>query len=270
VSGIDPRLDAIVLRALEKDPAKRYQYAEELKTDLLSAASDAITPAPQTLPADAGRVAPVALVVPLDDTDPVSVVTSVGARSETMPQQRPVAARWVLTAATLLAAGLCFLGAAGVFLPWSVSFTWTGEKEANGFGSWHGAVAAGMFLGLGLALLACGGLGRPLLWRPLVLFCGGTCAGTLAVLYMISVAEQRPPPTPDPTRPVKQFMQGVDRFMPGAGGMGTLVDEFVPGELLPELKKPQPRTGPYLTLGVAAALLALGALQLRLRAGSRR
>jgi serine/threonine protein kinase len=43
---IDAGLDRVVLRALERDPARRYQHASELKTDVTSASSEEATPTP--------------------------------------------------------------------------------------------------------------------------------------------------------------------------------------------------------------------------------
>ena len=45
---IDARLDEVVLRSLEKEPARRYQHASEIKTDVEAISRD--EPAP---PADA-------------------------------------------------------------------------------------------------------------------------------------------------------------------------------------------------------------------------
>jgi tRNA A-37 threonylcarbamoyl transferase component Bud32 len=43
---IDAGLDRVVLRALERDPARRYQHAGELKTDVTSVSSKEATPTP--------------------------------------------------------------------------------------------------------------------------------------------------------------------------------------------------------------------------------
>lgn len=43
---IDAGLDQVVLRALERDPARRYQQASELKTDVTSGSSKEATPTP--------------------------------------------------------------------------------------------------------------------------------------------------------------------------------------------------------------------------------
>ena len=44
---IDAGLDRVVLRALERDPARRYQHASELKTDVTSGSSEEATPTPR-------------------------------------------------------------------------------------------------------------------------------------------------------------------------------------------------------------------------------
>jgi serine/threonine protein kinase len=43
---IDAGLDQVVLRALERDPARRYQHASDLKTDVTSVSSEAAIPTP--------------------------------------------------------------------------------------------------------------------------------------------------------------------------------------------------------------------------------
>jgi predicted Ser/Thr protein kinase len=43
---IDAGLDRVVLRALERDPARRYQHASEMKTDVTSVSSDEAKPGP--------------------------------------------------------------------------------------------------------------------------------------------------------------------------------------------------------------------------------
>jgi serine/threonine protein kinase len=65
---VDVRLDEIVLHALEKEPARRYQHASEIRTDVQSV-TDQLNPA-----AEFTRLAPVAAPIPipkLDALDPL-------------------------------------------------------------------------------------------------------------------------------------------------------------------------------------------------------
>jgi serine/threonine protein kinase len=51
---VDVRLDEVVLRALEREPARRYQQASEVKTDVESVANDATNKPVMSTPAVPG------------------------------------------------------------------------------------------------------------------------------------------------------------------------------------------------------------------------
>ena len=60
------RLDDVVLRALEKEPARRYQQASEVKTSIDTIASSAPTlPATRVMPQRASRRKPIHALVPI-------------------------------------------------------------------------------------------------------------------------------------------------------------------------------------------------------------
>jgi serine/threonine protein kinase len=64
---IDAGLDQVVLRALERDPARRYQHASELKTDVTSVSSEEAIPTP---------AAPAAPVLTVPFWAPTSLITN--------------------------------------------------------------------------------------------------------------------------------------------------------------------------------------------------
>jgi serine/threonine protein kinase len=88
---VDVRFDPVVLRALEKEPERRYQHAGDVKTEV-----EAISPGPGPTPA------------PLDEGEPDRV--GQGAGTEKLPTgPRPERLLWKLLAFTAALYGLSFL-----------------------------------------------------------------------------------------------------------------------------------------------------------------
>jgi hypothetical protein len=248
----DARLDAVLLRALEKDPARRFQNTAAFKAELEAVAT----------PAALAATEPVVRVHPADSATAMAVLVEPPSESRSPPRR-------LLAGTTILALLVCLLGAAAVFLPWSATLTPTGEEAVNGLHTWHGAGVAGVFLALAAVLLAGGLPRRARLWRPLALLGASVGVSVLSVLYMSWVAEPKPIPLPpDPAKPIHDFLGKMGQVVPGMDGGAELVEGFLsmPGKVAKQMKQPgRLLVGPYITLGGAFALLLLGALQLGLR-----
>ncbi|MBI3205451.1 MAG: protein kinase [Myxococcales bacterium] len=114
---LPPALEKVILRALEKDPARRFQSASELAQALRAIARDAPEPsmAPTTSPTDATLAAG-----PLPPTLSAAVVSAYPppAHPSPAPHGRPSAWRWPLVFGLLGALGLLLAG--GSFATWAV------------------------------------------------------------------------------------------------------------------------------------------------------
>src|SRR5690606_26349500 len=102
---VSPQLDAVVMRALRKDPAGRYQSAEDMRADLVAVLRGQTPSAPPPLPAPTGsyadpdastRVIPSAAPTPPPTAPPDEVYRDL---EEEPPSQLP----FILTAFGLLA-----------------------------------------------------------------------------------------------------------------------------------------------------------------------
>jgi hypothetical protein len=272
-AAVDPRLDAVILRALEKEPGHRYQSAGELRSDLLAVTTGCAT---TLLPAERAPAPGLGAGPPWEMTAALVDPTEVAEPVEVIPVVTPTAlglAPRLLAGTTVLAAVLCFLGVFACFLRWSATPALTEEVMLNGLDTWHGRVAGGVFLIVGMLLLA-GKPGRASLWRPLTLLAAGAAIAAVTFLYMSWVAEPKPlPEAPDPAAPLRDFFGGVEKAAPVMGGHGQeMIEGFlsIPGKMVREVRQPgKLLAGTYLALAPALGLLALGALQLRLRSRQR-
>ena len=118
-SQIDPGLEAIIVKAMQKNPAARYQSADEMRKDLLAVAAG-------NAPTNAGALAGGAVAVAAAGADSTTVLPSVAGpqaagygrtpNRRPAPKKRPVWP-WILVAVALVAAGFGVAWAAGVFAP---------------------------------------------------------------------------------------------------------------------------------------------------------
>ncbi|MCC7377717.1 MAG: serine/threonine protein kinase [Verrucomicrobiales bacterium] len=164
-SGIDPRLDAIVLRALEKEPTRRYQQASDIRTEVESLASPASPPSATS-------------------EDPIAYHSL---NRPPIPPDAPSALRWLAAglttvgAANLLGTVLILLGVIGVALcdRWGVDLDGPLPELADMLQSpdWSvarglaGAVMAVLLAGSGLILLGALRLRRLASYRLALMAC---------------------------------------------------------------------------------------------------
>ncbi|MCL2503697.1 MAG: Stk1 family PASTA domain-containing Ser/Thr kinase [Coriobacteriia bacterium] len=107
--GIDPRLEAVILRAMAKRPAERYETAEDMRRDLLAVASGERA-------ASASPVVAAPPVVPMPPADGTAVMPRVAGESRPqathsqvvrpVPKRRPTVWPWIVLAVVLIAGGL--------------------------------------------------------------------------------------------------------------------------------------------------------------------
>jgi serine/threonine-protein kinase len=116
---VTPDVDAIVLKALAKNPLNRYQSAAEMRADLLRAAAGRPVLATPVMPAD-----PTAMIPPPPHMGPGGPRQTVPARVGNPPRRR--ASTWVMVALSLL--GLVAVVALGTGLYLSRN---TGIKVPN-------------------------------------------------------------------------------------------------------------------------------------------
>ena len=107
---IDPGLEAVIMKAMQKNPAERYQSADEMRRDLVSVAHGQQVAAAAALGAGVPRADETAVLPAVGGSAGGGAVTSVRRKN------KPVWP-WVLLALALLAAGLGVAWAAGVFGP---------------------------------------------------------------------------------------------------------------------------------------------------------
>ena len=96
---ISPDLDAVVLKALAKNPDNRYQTAAEMRADLVRVHSGETPDAPKIF-TDAERTSMLAAPAPSDRTEPINPVGGHQPRYVERPRSGSVA-RWVVAVAVL-------------------------------------------------------------------------------------------------------------------------------------------------------------------------
>jgi hypothetical protein len=200
---VDVRLDEVVLRALAREPERRYQQATEVKTDVeaisLSAAALCDT---QSRRPDRGHVGRF-------------LSNSTG---------------WIIL--------FCVIGACLSCLPWwHVTATGAGNVVylvQPGYQEWVGRFAIGAFLGLGLLLIIDGVKVAPLpTWRPIVVV--ATATALLFVLGLnalgwrpgtIQVTEVSGDvgPLKDLADLAYEALASIARFVPGVGFYSALAN----------------------------------------------
>jgi len=125
---VDPSLEAIIIKAMQKNPAQRYPSADEMRRDL-QAVAQGRQPVGVAIAGGAAGGAGVAAGAAMGGgADRTSVMPSVGGPngsygqppSRKAPKKRPVWP-WVLVAIALVAAGLGVAWAMGAFAPATVS-----------------------------------------------------------------------------------------------------------------------------------------------------
>jgi hypothetical protein len=166
---MDSRIDEIVLRALEKDPERRYQHVVEMKADLGSLGKDPAYP-PQE-----GGIARTAVRPPTQPTLPLGEETGRFRRSA-----RRGFLRRCLGSTTGWAMILCSLGILLSSLLWFVDsphFVYRG----------HGLLCFIVFLSLLFFLLETGFIEPVPVWRPLALMVVGIVAFRSACLIIMEV-----------------------------------------------------------------------------------
>lgn len=99
---IPPALEAVIMRAMQKDPATRYVSAEEMRADLKRVLAGGSVAAP----ASASRA--------FDETSVMPAVAGAGPRVQPMPEQRNPWP-WIIGVVVLILAGLGIAWALGVF-----------------------------------------------------------------------------------------------------------------------------------------------------------
>jgi tRNA A-37 threonylcarbamoyl transferase component Bud32 len=208
-AAVDPRLDEVVLRALEKEPGRRYQHARELHAALV-----ALEKEPEPRRQDIGEpktvVTPAPAGVPAPDTPqfqrfllagvtgPTAVERSGPARTRTAPTTRGQLRRF-LRSTTGWAVLLCFIGFLFCLLPWE------GGPSPSGLSSGYGILAMTTFLTLVGLLLATSFIEPVPLWRPITVLAAGVSVVVWINLYL--------------TGP--RYSNGVP-YVPLACGMGLL------------------------------------------------
>ena len=118
---VDPGLEAVIVKAMQKNPAARYQSATEMRKDLLEVAAG-------NAPLNAGMVASVAGAAAAgamaDETAVLPMVGGPGG-AQVPPTRRPTQKKralwpWLLVVGALIVAGIGVAWAMGAFAPKSV------------------------------------------------------------------------------------------------------------------------------------------------------
>lgn len=160
-AALDVRIDEIVLRALEHEPAQRYQQAQEAKSELQGLEASTASPAASSPAVDAHRASAPSVESPL-----TSVAGGVSLRSVALPY----ACLWVVGYLALRLdvseplQGLLarvFVAAAAPYLAWR---WWTGRGQRRGLALSYGL---GAVLSAVFATLAAPGAPEKLLSRLL-------------------------------------------------------------------------------------------------------
>jgi predicted Ser/Thr protein kinase len=281
-AGVDPRLDAVVLRALERDPTQRYQRVSELKTDVEKIAQEPVVGSgsgnrSQRTAAQAREILSVLPVAPAgvqgrgEQTAPLT-----GRAAHPTPRPLPeylpakTGGCW-FTLGRMFTILACVLGITPLFLPWfhiQVDLTIEGRQrlasvkhgafpwglEAPGYRIWEGLCTAIPSFLLGCLLIATSyrsGLPR---WRPLLVL---AAALTFAIIAGYAITEH-------------PFPRYDDEYQEVLIQLGIPGPSWYP---LTDLKRKRaegliqfaavPREGPYISLLFAALLFLAGTYELR-------
>jgi hypothetical protein len=177
--AVDVRLDDVVLRALQKQPERRYQHASDLKTDVDSIAAHGPT---------------------AKATDAAGAKRRPG---EPPPLPVPTAR---ISAVDMLAVAACLIGGLATLMPWSSQHMFVIDASTSGFDSWHGLVTGGVFAAALVALIVlCAKAANPF-GRVLASTVAGATAVVVGGIYLWSS-----PPSINVTR---QQLPSDDLFKP--------------------------------------------------------
>ncbi len=231
--AIDVRLDDVVLRALQKQPERRYQHASDLKTDVDSIATTGGTPkTPPPLSGGGARQNETSAFA-----EPATVIDRGSAPS--------AAAR--ISAADMLAIVACLIGALATLMPWSSQHMFVVDATVSGFDTWHGVVTGGVFAAASVALIVLGAKAASLLGRVLASTVAGATAVVIGAVYLASQ-----PATFDMTG---QQLPNNDLFKPLTDSLspflGSMNNGLHEGKLM----------GPYVVLVTGIVLLAIAIWQ---------
>ncbi|MDR3686740.1 MAG: Stk1 family PASTA domain-containing Ser/Thr kinase [Coriobacteriia bacterium] len=141
---VDPALEAIIVKAMQKNPALRYPSADEMRRDLQAVAQGRVPTGVEI----AGAAAAGAAMAAGADASQTSVMPTVGgptraASRQAAPKKRPMWP-WLLVVLALIVAGFGVAWAAGVFAPSTVAvtdITLMTQSEATLALQTHGLVA---------------------------------------------------------------------------------------------------------------------------------
>ena len=121
--NVDPGLEAIIVKAMQKNPAARYQTADEMRKDLLAVAQGN---QPSNAGVIAGAAAAGAAVARADETAVLPAVGGQNGAYSQAPTRRPAPKTralwpWLLVVVALLLAGFGVAWAAGIFAPRAIN-----------------------------------------------------------------------------------------------------------------------------------------------------
>jgi tRNA A-37 threonylcarbamoyl transferase component Bud32 len=251
---VDVRLDQVVLRALEKEPERRYQRASDVQTDV-----EGITakPSPTTLPAKeptsqgsqtGGTIALLILIAASLMLWPVGIPALLVTwwiarrRNESMIGVLRNAVRILgLRRPATWTVILCVLGVANAFWPWLVVQTKSGSSLFFGFDArfaFYPVVVTGGFLALGLFFIVTAPVPRLRLLRAGIALVGGAILVVHAAAFLHDALAIRS------SNGIVAEASGPILF----GGAGPL--SF-------------PGPGPFVAAGLAIGLMFVGAIELR-------
>ena len=221
---IDVRLDEVVLRALEKEPERRYQQASEVKTDV-----DSIAAQPPAAKAQFHRFP--AHAKPLRDP---SSSTARGAAGSP-------------TAAEMFALVACLIGGLATLMPWSSQHLIMMATTLSGYDTWHGRVTGGIFAAALIALIVMYAKSVNMFTRVLATSAAGISGVVIGAIYLSSE-----PPTFNLT---SQQMPMDDMVKPLTDSLSSLFGSVNSGLQQERL------AGPYVVLAMGIVLVALSAWQ---------
>jgi hypothetical protein len=233
--AVDVRLDDVVLRALQKDPERRYQHAGELKTDVDSIVDSGVP--------GAKRPAPLAATTPPATGEPAAAPDSDSRRAFRGPGKIP-------TAVEMMAMLACLIGGLATLMPWSYQHVFVVNATLSGFDTWHGLVTGGVFAAALLALIVAHAMSVNAAGRLLATTTAGVSAVVIAAIYLfwsqpttLNVPNNQIPAIDDLFKPLTDSL--TKSFA------GTVNDGLQEGKLI----------GPYVVLTTGVILIAITARQ---------